>query len=202
MASDELIFFQLMYVLFAYCVVYPPQEFVNLGLSVEKISASLLKFPPEPIQFVQYHIHRTTANRILHSILPLLYFGLYEFYFGHLNIDSNRVLALAWVSLLWASLIAPLFLIVLSIYEWKTYTHQIMQEMTKYCNRGQSWKDVAASIDVEYRSFAKTISRISTISTVIATENWVIKTTPYNVRIAHQSDTALVLVKVLDFKMF
>lgn len=197
MASDEIIFFQLMYVLFAYCVVYPPQEFINIGLSVEKISDSLFKFPPEPTQFVQHHKHRTTANRLLHSTLPLIYFVLYEFYFGHLTIGNHYWLfAFEWTLLLCTSLGVPLALIALSVYEWKTNSHQLMLEMTKYCNQGQSWRDVAASIDVEYRSVAKTISKISTISTVIATENWVIKTTPYSVRIAHQSDTALVLVKV------
>lgn len=40
------------------------------------------------------------------------------------------------------------------------------------------------------------ISKINAISSVIATENWVIKTTPYTVHLAHQSDTALIAVKV------
>lgn len=196
MASDEFIFFQLIYVLFAYCVVYPPQEFINVGLSVEKMCASFLKFPPEPTQFVQYHIHRTRANRLVHSILPLLYMVLYEFYFGHLSIEKHWLVDIAWSIVWWMSLAAPLVLAARSLYEWRTDSHQLMQEMTKYCGQGQSWNDVATSIDMEYRSIAKTISKISTISTVIATENWVIKTSLYSVRIAHQSDTALVLVKV------
>lgn len=40
------------------------------------------------------------------------------------------------------------------------------------------------------------ISKINAISSVIATENWIIKTTPYTVHFAHQSDTALIAVKV------
>lgn len=199
MASEELIFFQLMYILFTYCVVYPPQEFINVGLSVEKICSSLFKFPPETTQFVQYQIHRTTANRILHSLLPLIYFVLYDMYFGHFNTNPQWMLVYVWSIGWWTSLVVPLCLAAFSVYEWKTNSTQFKREMTKYCSQGQSWQDVAASIDVEYRSIAKTISKISTIATVIATENWVIKTTSYNVRIAHQSDTALVLVKVRIF---
>lgn len=42
----------------------------------------------------------------------------------------------------------------------------------------------------------KLVCQVNTISTVIATENWIIKTSPYTVNIAHQSDTALIAVKV------
>lgn len=42
----------------------------------------------------------------------------------------------------------------------------------------------------------KNISQTSSIATVIATENWILKSTPYRLQIAHQSDTALIAVKV------
>lgn len=38
--------------------------------------------------------------------------------------------------------------------------------------------------------------KLNPISTVIATENWIIKTTLYNVHFAHQSDTSLSVAKV------
>lgn len=38
--------------------------------------------------------------------------------------------------------------------------------------------------------------RTNAIFKVIATDNWVIKTTPYTVYFAHQSDTALIVDKV------
>lgn len=42
----------------------------------------------------------------------------------------------------------------------------------------------------------KIITKPSAIHAVVALENWVLKTSHYNVNIAHQSDTALVAVKV------
>lgn len=46
---------------------------------------------------------------------------------------------------------------------------------------------------------SKNVSQISSIATVIATENWILKTTPYFLQIAYQSDTALIAVKVHIF---
>lgn len=46
----------------------------------------------------------------------------------------------------------------------------------------------------------KNISQTSSIATVIATENWILKSTPYFLQIAHQSDTALIAVKVFEFE--
>lgn len=45
----------------------------------------------------------------------------------------------------------------------------------------------------------KIVSQTSSIATVIATENWILKATPYFLRIAHQSDTAVIAVKVRSF---
>lgn len=203
MASEEIIFFHLMYILFTYCALYPPQEFLNVGLSVDKICAALVTFPPEQTQFVQFHKYRTTANQLFHSILPLLYFGVYDLYFtdlvGH---QPHWLVAACWSCIRWASVLGPLALAASTVYKWKSDRHPLMVEMAKYCVQGQSWPDVAASINTEYRSVQKKISKVSTIVSVIATENWIIKTTPYEVRIAHQSDTALILVKVLLLIVF
>lgn len=35
---------------------------------------------------------------------------------------------------------------------------------------------------------------MNAINTVIVTDNWIIKTTPYSIEVAHQSDTALVVI--------
>lgn len=40
--------------------------------------------------------------------------------------------------------------------------------------------------------------KLNSISTVIATENWIIKTSLYNVHFAHQSDTSLSVAKVSE----
>lgn len=38
--------------------------------------------------------------------------------------------------------------------------------------------------------------RTSAVHSVVATQNWIIKVSNYNVNIAHQSDTALIAIQV------
>lgn len=42
----------------------------------------------------------------------------------------------------------------------------------------------------------KIFIRSSTVTSIVATENWIIKVTNYHVQLAHQSDTALIATKV------
>lgn len=43
----------------------------------------------------------------------------------------------------------------------------------------------------------KSVSQTSSVVTVIVTENWILKATPYCLRIAHQSDAKLIAAKVI-----
>ena len=61
--------FTLFYIFFAACLVAPPTEFISAGLTVQNILSSVLG--SETMHFVYYHIRRTTATMILHSVLPL-----------------------------------------------------------------------------------------------------------------------------------
>lgn len=41
--------------------------------------------------------------------------------------------------------------------------------------------------------------RTSAVHQVVATQNWIIKVSHFTVNVAHQSDTALIAVKVIGF---
>ena len=67
---EEIIFvFTLAYVLVALCFIAPPREFVSAGLTVQNILSSYLG--SEDMDFVGYHLRRTTSTLLLHSFLPL-----------------------------------------------------------------------------------------------------------------------------------
>lgn len=67
--GDLVVLYSLGYVLFAVCLVAPPTEFVSAGLTVQTVLSSFLG--SEQMNFVGYHIRRTTATMIVHSLIPL-----------------------------------------------------------------------------------------------------------------------------------
>lgn len=135
---------------------------------------------------------------IIHSVLPVLYFMTYYFYFGAYKTPyiSMRYM---WSTLIVMSLILPLFSMCLIAY-WKKHNwanHPISKILRKYSNRPEerdSWMVVASEINNEYRRQDKLIKKFSAITKIIVTENWIMKTSLYFVHFAHQSDTALIAV--------
>lgn len=57
------------YALVSLCFVAPPREFVSAGLTVQNILSGYLG--SEDMDFVGYHLKRTTSTLLLHSLLPL-----------------------------------------------------------------------------------------------------------------------------------
>ena len=64
----------LFYSVFSLCQLFPPTEFITAGLTAEKLFATFLG--SEHMDFVGYHIKRTTCNIVAHLCLPL---GEYSF---------------------------------------------------------------------------------------------------------------------------
>ena len=67
--EEMVVVFTITYVLVSLCFIAPPREFVSAGLTVQNILSSYLG--SEDIDFVGYHLKRTTATLLLHSLLPL-----------------------------------------------------------------------------------------------------------------------------------
>lgn len=135
---------------------------------------------------------------MIHSILPILYFMTYYFYFGAYK-TPYIAMRYAWSSLIVMALILPLFSMCLIAYykknDWSN--HPIAKILRKYSNQPEerdSWKVVAAEINNEYRRQDKLVKKFSAITKIIVTENWIMKTSLYFVHFAHQSDTALIAV--------
>merc|ERR1712055_953844 len=69
MLSGLCILYFILYCLFCICLVFPPTEFVSAGLSIDNILSSYIG--SEHLQFIQFHIRKSAANLIFHSLLPI-----------------------------------------------------------------------------------------------------------------------------------
>jgi hypothetical protein len=74
--------------------------------------------------------------------------------------------------------------------------HPIAINLSKFCNNNnRDWKRVASDISTEFRRIDKICVRTNSLIKVIATENWILKVTPFTILIAHQSDASLIVQK-------
>ncbi|EZA52281.1 hypothetical protein X777_08951 [Ooceraea biroi] len=190
------------------CIIYPPTEFMSLGLTVKDIFAHWLGSENE--FFIQYHIKRSTITLLVHSILPL---GSREFihdsffsgyivgliYLDHIDVakllftgeSPIRLLIVIYIT------IGPLCMLN-EIGEWFIHDwalHPIAQNLSAYSNSNTSWITVACDINTEYRRVDKLIIITNSITRIVVTDNWIIKVTPYKLYVAHQNDTTLVVNK-------
>lgn len=128
---------------------------------------------------------------LVHSLLPLTYF-IISFMFFEIEFDESQNF---WIILNIAALILP-FLVMGLIWYYKQNNwanHPISKTLKLYCNSpDQDWTVVASDINSEYRRNEKLVKQFNSVTKIVATENWIIKTSFYFVHFAHQSDTALI----------
>jgi len=67
--DSEGILFSLAYILVSACIVCPPTEFINAGLTVQNMLSPVLG--SEQMDFIHYHIRRTTSTMLIHAVLPI-----------------------------------------------------------------------------------------------------------------------------------
>lgn len=207
MSHESAIVFTIFYALLCFCIVYPSTEFVSAGLTVDHVFSSTLG--SESMNFVQHHIRRTSLNLMVHSLLPVMYIRVYFLQFDQNDeehregdvFDAYSPLQLAWKTLIVAAILLP-GLVAAAIYYWSRKgweNHPIAKRLHKFSVQGHrlsDWKAVAASINDEFRRDDKVVIKMNPVSKLVVTENWIIKTGPYWINIAHQDDTALIAYKV------
>lgn len=194
-------------------IIYPPEEFQRLGFTIEQLFARFLG--EEYLDFVGYHQRRTSLNLFVHSCLPFSYFLIHRLKFSvfatqepleDFDLDPDFPMpqeAVAFKTLTWKtaqrfSVLAVLAMPAL-IFNWHQENwrrHPISKALSKYSITPGSYSAVASEIGIEFRQPEIYKKKLNSISSVIATQNWIIKTTMYNVHFAHQSNTSLSVAKV------
>lgn len=152
--SDTEIVYHLVFLLFSYCVIYPPTEFVSTGLTINQLFSHFLG--SEDIEFVQYHIRRTCLTLITHSFLPFLYVLFYYLKFEYIfeyGIDNNVLKFAFWNAFVIFAFTVPAIALAIAYYwyrnEWTN--HPMVKNIQKYCNSGDVWDRVAADVNAEFR---------------------------------------------------
>lgn len=69
---EQLIFLNLVYFLFSFFMIYPPNELISLGFSIPTLFSFWLG--SEQMHFIHYHMVRILITVAIHSLLPLGYF--------------------------------------------------------------------------------------------------------------------------------
>lgn len=152
MQESEFVF-SLVYCLFSIGIIYPPTEFVSIGLTINNVFGSILG--SIDIEFIQFHFRRTCLTLFIHSILPLFYAIWYYLKFGALiEYDVHFFLKfIVWNSFIVIAFVLPIVSIGF-IYYWckdDFANHPIAHNLRKY-NR-DSWLQAAVDINAEYRRY-------------------------------------------------
>ncbi|CAJ0956116.1 unnamed protein product [Ranitomeya imitator] len=200
MMDSPAVTFTLAYVVFAVCFVFTPNEFHSAGITVQNLLSGWLGI--EDTAFIQYHVRRTTATMMVHSLLPLGYYigmclaapekQLYYFYSAS---EGWRVFALFVV-------ILPSITGCLALYwSWKKWTnHPLAQVLSHHALPQSDWTVVASSINREFRRIDK-FATGAPGARIIVTDTWVMKVTTYKVYVAQQQDIHLTVTESRQHEM-
>ncbi|XP_019737218.1 E3 ubiquitin-protein ligase TM129 [Hippocampus comes] len=187
MESPELTF-TLAYTVCSLCFVFTPNEFRSAGLTIQNLFSSWLG--SEEMDFVQYHVKRSSTTLLVHSALPLGYYmGMCiaapekHLKYVHQMSDNWRVFVVLSVCVLFASCIL--------IFYWSRQgwcNHPISRALQAHVHPPYSnWGSVASSINTEFRRIDK-FATGAPGARVIVTDSWVLKVTTYNIYMAAQND--------------
>ncbi|XP_075228942.1 transmembrane protein 129 isoform X2 [Lycorma delicatula] len=92
--------------------------------------------------------------------------------------------------------VLPLAVVAVMVRRWfgNNYeNHPVIKKLKVFCDQNTSWRMLASDINNEIKRVDKINLQCSTVTRVIATDNWIIKLTPYKIFIAYQSDATLIL---------
>ncbi|KAM9330336.1 E3 ubiquitin-protein ligase TM129 [Gastrophryne carolinensis] len=186
--------FTLAYVVFAVCFVFTPNEFHSAGITVQNLLSCWLG--SEDLAFIHYHVRRTTATLLVHSLLPLGYYiGMCfaapekQLYYLHTAGEVWQALVLVSVAL---PALAGLLVLYWSQNRWGK--HPLARTLAHHALPGSSWRAVASSINTEFRRIDKFATGVPG-ARVIVTDAWVMKVTTYRVHVAQQQDIHLTVTE-------
>ena len=193
--------FSFFYWLVAFCFVVAPTEFQTAGLTIQGLFNS--KLGSESVDFVLYHIRRTAITTLFHGFLPLGYFIGMTFV-GDSGLDflelSEWAIHTGWQIYFYAAVALFIGCVTLVVY-WrmnKWENHPIARTLALY---NDSWRRAAALVNSEFRNIDKFTSGPSGVSRVIVTDNWIIKTSAYSVRLVHQDHVTLTVKNTEEYQV-
>lgn len=196
----DLTYFTLIYFLIVFCLVAPPIEFQRSGLTIEYILNGYLG--SENVDFITYHIRRTTANLIFHSLLPFSYYVvlllLHFVSSDHYQFNPWKG-GLYWDVYFYLTSSITLLALTFGYYwSWSNWKyHPIASNLKQF---DQRWRVVASSVNNEFRRIEKFSSGELNFCTYV-TDSWILKTSTYTLLVAHKHDAKLSIVDSQTYQL-
>ncbi|CAH0554619.1 unnamed protein product [Brassicogethes aeneus] len=191
--------FTIFYFIISAGLIYPPAEFVAVGLTIENLFSKFLGNPLENI--LQYHLKRSILSLFVYSMLPLVYILmiLYLNYveFSFLFSDTSLIIKCFTTT----AIVLPMFAMY-QIYNWVSNnykSHPTVQNLSKFASESENWETLASEINTEYRRITKVSLKINPIVTLVVTDSWVLKICPFVTHIAKLEDTN---IQVVESRLF
>nr|XP_031294836.1 E3 ubiquitin-protein ligase TM129 isoform X2 [Camelus dromedarius] len=186
--------FTLAYLVFAVCFVFTPTEFHSAGLTVQNLLSGWLG--SEDAAFVPYHLRRTAATLLCHSLLPLGYYVGMCFAASEKRLYFPSQAPETWRVFLLLAVLLPTIACTL-IYYWSRDQwahHPLARTLALYALPQSGWRAVASSVNTEFRRIDK-FATGAPGARVIVTDTWVMKVTTYCVHVAQQQDVHLTVTE-------
>lgn len=132
----------LFYLLFSFCVIYPPTEFVAAGFTIPQIFEGFLG--SENTNFIGYHMKRISITAFIHSCLPLGY--IFTLWCGG---ETG-----SWMTAAFTSTVALALVMCYKLVCWWEYgkqKHPVVRPLLCYVTEGSDWRVVANTINIAFR---------------------------------------------------
>lgn len=198
---EQLIFLNLVYFLFGFFLIYPPNEVISLGFSIPKLFSAVLG--SEQLHFIHYHMIRILITVSIHSLLPLGYFLFIGTFSEDLNLFDFVKLNVAWRFYFGFSILFATGLLTL-VYYWKIdnfNNHPVVVKLQKLPNqRSSSWQVAAGQINTEFRRIEKFIAG-NLYNQIFVTETYIIKVGLYTINVSVLNETDFILTHTSEFKL-
>ncbi|XP_077992534.1 E3 ubiquitin-protein ligase TM129-like [Glandiceps talaboti] len=186
------------YWLIALCLAIPPQEFRSAGLTVQNVLSHWLG--SEEMHFIYYHMKRSAATLVFHSLIPLGYYIMMAMAMPEWNFWYFWTVSLYWQIYFYLSVFLLCIGCLLAFY-WSRRKWNNHPIATILGYHGDSWRAVASSVNIEFRRFDK-FATGPPGQRVIVTDSWVIKMTTYGICMAHQGDVHLTLIGTQEHDIY
>ncbi|KAL7647247.1 UNVERIFIED_CONTAM: hypothetical protein RMT77_002505 [Armadillidium vulgare] len=184
----------LLYVLFSLVIIFPPQEAISSGITIENLMNFWLG--SESHSFIYYQIKRTVVTLIGHCLLLPGYVTTIFFLYPSLIEILNSSYHPWCVQIIAAVSLFPLFVTSFVVLNWRKggwKNHPLAQTIALYISPEKSLLSLTEEINNECFRIDKVSSDINSISRIIATENWLIKITSYKIHLIALRDALLVI---------
>ncbi|XP_071543915.1 uncharacterized protein [Panulirus ornatus] len=210
--SDEVVmvveasFYSLLYWLFALVMLFPPDEMVAAGLTIESLLGSWLG--SQMTHFIQYHVRRTALTFMVHTLLlPGYILMLIRTEPWLMEWANTRIHPYTTVVVVVSSLF-PLVVTTLMVANWwrdNWQRHPLSRTLALYTQGNatspNAWITVASDVNIEFRRVDKFSTKANSVCRVVATDSWLMKLTAYKVHLIHQRDAVLSLESSIDHQL-